>query len=75
MGTCNIDHSQEDVTKKLDSQRDFLSSDTADKISRFLTAPRPQAELNELFHLLKKYDLASEEEQTERNKKIDALIS
>jgi len=74
MSICNIDHSQEDVLKKLDSQKESLSSDTYHVLKGFLERPRSQETLNELFHLLKKYDLASPDEQLERDKKIDALV-
>lgn len=74
MSKCNIDHSQEDVVKKLDSQKESLSSDSYYVIEGFLARPRSQETLNELFHLLKKYDLASPDEQLERDKKIDELV-
>lgn len=70
MGTCNIDHSHEDVVKKLQSQESFLPSDLAHTLHAFLEKEQTQERLNELFHLLKKYDLASKEEQENRNTKL-----
>lgn len=74
MGECSLDHSHEDVVKKLDSQKDFLPQPLLANLQRFLNLEHSQQTLNELFHLLKKYDLASPEEQTERNKKLTRLI-
>ncbi|WP_018924292.1 hypothetical protein [Salsuginibacillus kocurii] len=72
--SCPIDHSVEDVEKKLKEQEDHLPEDlyfaSEDKLKRQMT----QEQLNELFHLLKKYDLASEEEQEERNQEMEVLL-
>ena len=74
MGACNIDHSQEDVKKKWESQRAFLPADLNEKLSQFLEKEHSQETLNEVFHLLKKYDLISKEEQEERNEKFQQLL-
>ncbi|WP_408007684.1 hypothetical protein ACJROX_23775 [Pseudalkalibacillus sp. A8] len=70
---CNIDHSLEDVTKKLESQSAFLPGELYMSSVNFLNSNPTQEELNELFHLLKKYDLAPQEERIERDKKITGL--
>lgn len=75
MGVCNIDHSHDSVVKKLNSQEAFLPVVLYEKIHRFLEKDLSQETLNELFHLLKKYDLAAEEERENRNKKFAAMIS
>jgi hypothetical protein len=75
MGTCNINHSHEDVVKKFESQEEFLPEPLVETLHRFLKNEHSQKILNELFHLLKKYDLASKNEQDERNKKLTALTS
>ncbi|MGP4107702.1 hypothetical protein [Virgibacillus sp. L01] len=75
MGVCNIDHSQESVVKKLKSQEEFLPQDLTDKLYLFLDEDRSQETLNELFHLFKKYDLASKSEQEERDGQLITLIS
>ncbi len=75
MGVCNIDHSQESVLKKLKSQEEFLPQDLTDKLHHFLDEDRSQETLNELFHLFKKYDLASKSEQEERDGQLITLIS
>lgn len=75
MSKCNIDHSHQDVVEKLDSQKEYLTNDLYFETKGYLEVSRPQETLNELFHLLKKYDLAPAEEQLMRDKKIDDLIS
>lgn len=74
MGQCNLDHSREDVVKKLDDQKPFLPKGLAGSIEAFLKHEHSQETLNELFHLLKKYDLASEEEREGRNERIAGLV-
>jgi citrate synthase len=74
MGKCDIDHPLEDVMHKLESQQPFLPEHLYQDIRRFLKSSHSQPTLNELFHLLKKYDLASKEEQEERNQKLLQLI-
>ncbi|PAV30447.1 group-specific protein [Virgibacillus profundi] len=74
MGVCNIDHSREDVVKKLKSQENFLPEELNKKIHHFLKKEHSQETLNEVFHLLKKYDLAEKSEQEDRNEKFSALI-
>ncbi|KKI90275.1 hypothetical protein WQ54_20070 [Bacillus sp. SA1-12] len=74
MSYCTIDHSLEDVKKKLEEQSPFLLPELAEKCANYLIVPRSQNELNELFHFLKKYDLATMEEREIRNKKIAAFI-
>lgn len=75
MSKCNIDHSREDVVGKLQSQVEFLPKDLAGELGRFLQGEKPQETLNEVFHLLKKYDLASENERGERDLKLRHIVS
>ncbi|SDI72878.1 group-specific protein [Natribacillus halophilus] len=70
MGSCPIDHTPEEVQKKLQSQREFLPTDVYDKSVHLLQQEQAQETLNELFHLLKKYDLAEPQEQEQRNADI-----
>jgi hypothetical protein len=70
MGQCSIDHPHEDVIKKLESQCDFLPAALYEELQSCLKNEHSQQTLNELFHLLKKYDLASGEEQEVRNQKL-----
>lgn len=75
MSTCKINHSYEDVSQKLHDQTSFLNAQLVWKCTQFLSTDVSQVDLNELFHLLKKYDLSTEEEKSIRNKKIIELIS
>jgi hypothetical protein len=74
MGTCNIDHSLEDVQKKLADQAEFMPSELVQQVDAALSENTDQEFLNEVFHLLKKYDLADEEEKLSRNEKLNALV-
>ena len=75
MGKCNIDHSHQDVVEKLNSQKDYLPDDLFAETEGYLKKDVSQENLNELFHLLKKYDLASPDEKTGRDKKLSALVN
>ncbi|SEA15415.1 hypothetical protein SAMN05421743_10339 [Thalassobacillus cyri] len=75
MAECNIDHGQKDVKKKLISQEEFLPDDLVVKMHMYLKDIRPQEELNEVFHLLKKYDTASGQEREERNEKLRKYVA
>ncbi len=75
MSTCDLDHTVESVVQKLESQKEFLGPSLYEELRRFLTEKQNQETLNELFHLLKKYDLSSVEKQEERNQKMSKLIS
>lgn len=74
MSRCEIDHSVDSVIKKLNNQREFMPNELVDAINHYLEENHPQNDLNDLFHLLKKYDLAPNEERDERNKKLTELI-
>ncbi len=75
MSTCNIDHTNEEVKAKLESQRDFLPESLYEQIDRYLQHDPSQEDRNALFHLLKKYDLAARDEQENRNRSILQLIA
>lgn len=74
MSSCKIDHPVEDVKTKLVSQKGFLPADLYTRSEQFLEIPRTQLALNELFHLLKKYDLATPVEQEKRNQQLNDLL-
>lgn len=74
MGKCNIDHTRDDVLKKFQAQSEFMPEKTREEVNQFLTKELNQETLNELFHLFKKYDLASATEQEERNEKIIEMV-
>lgn len=74
MSECKLDHSQEDVRSKYQSQEAFLPADMKSLFEQFLTKEHTQDLLNEVFHLLKKYDLASEEEKNQRNNQLFLIL-
>lgn len=71
---CEINHTKEDVLNKLVSQKEFLPAEIYPKIESFIGTDLPQETLNEVFHLLKKYDLAGEAEQQERNEVLKTMV-
>ncbi|EPC8421156.1 TPA: group-specific protein [Bacillus thuringiensis] len=71
---CNIDHSMEDVMNKLESQKSFLPEVIFKELKGFLRGNHSQEILNDVFHLLKKYDLVSEEEREIRNTQLLLII-
>ena len=75
MGNCQFDHSWEDVKKKLADQESFLPEELYNGSNQLLARKPNQLSLNELFHVLKKYDLASEEEKSKRNESLKQLTS
>ncbi|HDR6314385.1 TPA: group-specific protein [Bacillus thuringiensis] len=71
---CNINHSMEDVMNKLESQKFFLPEVIFKELKGFLQGNHSQEILNDIFHLLKKYDLVSEEEREMRNTQLLLII-
>ncbi|MCM3574031.1 MULTISPECIES: group-specific protein [Mesobacillus] len=74
MGECKIDHSKTDVQEKYQSQKEFLPKDMQPLFDQFFQEEHTQDILNEVFHLLKKYDLATEEERSERNNRLNLVL-
>lgn len=74
MSECKLNHSQEDVRNKYDSQEVFLPEDMKSLFEQFFSKEHTQNLLNEVFHLLKKYDLASEEDRNERNNRLYLVL-
>lgn len=75
MSRCTIDHTQEDTLKKLQEQREYLPNNLVERCEMFLRKPLGQETLNEVFHLLKKYDLAEDNERLERNQQLEKLLN
>ncbi|RTR35727.1 group-specific protein [Robertmurraya yapensis] len=75
MSECKIDHTIEDVKNKYESQADFLPEDVKASFSDFFDAEHTQEILNDVFHLLKKYDLATEDERETRNKRLTLVLN
>ena len=74
MSQCKLDHSLDDVEKKLSEQKEYLPSDIYNEFTSFLEKDLAQGTLNEAFHLLKKYDLSEKDEQKKRNNKMKELF-
>ncbi|MFZ7943953.1 hypothetical protein [Neobacillus sp. 19] len=74
MSECKLDHSHEDVKSKYESQAAFLPEEMKPLFDQFFAKEHTQDLLNEVFHLLKKYDLASAEEQDERNNRLYLVL-
>ncbi|WP_413307346.1 hypothetical protein AA0X95_07515 [Bacillus sp. 1P10SD] len=74
MGECKLDHSQEDVKSKYESQAKFLPEDMKPLFDQFFASEHTQELLNEVFHLLKKYDLAAADEQNTRNERLYLVL-
>jgi hypothetical protein len=71
---CSIDHSLEDVRNKLGAIEPHLPTGIASSLPEYLESGRTQAELNHVFHLLKKYDLADDTEKARRNEEFARLL-
>lgn len=74
MSKCDIDHTRQDVLDKLSEQQAFMPKELVKSCESFLNGLVDQGTLNEVFHLLKKYDLATREERTERESKMQKLF-
>lgn len=74
MSECKIDHTPEDVKKKYESQAEFLPEDMRPLFEQFLGEDHTQDIWNDVFHLLKKYDLASTEEREARNQRLYMVL-
>lgn len=73
MSNCAIDHTQQDVIEKLAEQQSFMPEELVKSCELFLSKPLSQETLNVVFHLLKKYDLATEE-RAERDSELLQLF-
>ncbi len=74
MSKCKLDHSLEDVQKKYEQQEQFLPDDMKRLFQTFFQKEHPQDLLNEVFHLLKKFDLASDKEKSERLNRLSLVL-
>ncbi|MFS0775402.1 hypothetical protein ABC255_05180 [Neobacillus sp. 3P2-tot-E-2] len=74
MSECKLNHSQEDVRNKYESQEAILPDEMKPLFEQFFSKEHTQDLLNEVFHLLKKYDLASVEDRNERNNRLFMVL-
>ncbi len=75
MSECKLDHSYADVRKKLSEQSRFLPEALLSRLDQYISEQLDQATLNELFHLLKKYDLADDAARLKRNQAFQDMLS
>lgn len=71
---CKLNHPIGDVRNKYETQKEHLPSDMISSFEAFFTHEHSQDILNDVFHLLKKYDLASEIEREQRNKRLFMVL-
>ncbi|MFJ5713750.1 hypothetical protein QNH39_22355 [Neobacillus novalis] len=74
MSECKLNHSLEDVISKYESQAAFLPEEMKPLFAQFFAKEHTQEILNEVFHLLKKYDLATEDEKSERTNRLNMVL-
>jgi len=74
MSECKLNHLKEDVQSKYHSQASFIPEELKPLFHQFFESTPTQPTLNEVFHLLKKYDLASPEEQNDRNDQLYSVL-
>lgn len=74
MSECKLNHSEEDVKQKFEQQKEYLPADMSPLFQLFFQKEHTQDILNEVFHLLKKYDLANSEEQDERANRLYLVL-
>jgi hypothetical protein len=74
MGNCKLDHTSEDVQKKYETQSHLLPSNIRETFMDWLGRNPTQLELNEVFHLLKKYDLITDEERGKRDLELTRIL-
>ena len=75
MSECKLDHNHNDVKSKYESQASFLPEEMKPLFTHFFEKEHTQELLNEVFHLLKKYDLASEEEKENRKNRLYLVLN
>ncbi|QED47670.1 hypothetical protein [Cytobacillus dafuensis] len=74
MSECKLDHTHDDVIQKFEQQKEYLPDDLKPLFTLFFEKEHTQDLLNEVFHLLKKFDLSSEEEKLERINRLSLIL-
>ncbi|MDP4084020.1 MAG: hypothetical protein Q8934_05315 [Bacillota bacterium] len=74
MSECKLDHTLEDVKNKFQAQEEFIPNELEPLFLSFFEKDPVQEQLNEVFHLLKKYDLATVEEKEKRNDQLREVL-
>ncbi|HAL00412.1 MAG TPA: hypothetical protein DCP50_05465 [Exiguobacterium sp.] len=68
------DHSIEDVWRRLERQSQWMPAQFYYQFEELLSLHLEQPILNELYQVLKKYDVLTDIERDERNESIQMLI-
>ncbi|MGG0718519.1 hypothetical protein ABE096_13125 [Robertmurraya massiliosenegalensis] len=74
MSECKLDHSLEDVKNKFEAQSSYLPEEIKSLFEKFYREEHAQDILNDVFHLLKKYDLATDNEKETRNNRLMMVL-
>ncbi|MBS4189369.1 group-specific protein [Bacillus sp. FJAT-49705] len=74
MSECKLDHTHDDVIRKFEQQQEYLPEDLKPLLAVFFEKEHTQVLLNEVFHLLKKFDLSSDEEKLERINRLSFIL-
>lgn len=74
MDPSTVNHSIEDVSRRLERQSQFMPAHLYFQFEELLNWPLDQEIVNQLYVLLKKYDALTDGEREERNANIQLLI-
>ena len=74
MDPKTADHSNEDVWRRLERQSQWMPAQLYYQFEELLSLHLEQPILNELYQVLKKYDVLTDIERDERNESIQMLI-
>jgi hypothetical protein len=72
---CKLNHSVEDVQNKYEEQKAHIPQELQPLMEEFFKKEHTQEILNDVFHLLKKYDLASAEVREERDRRLYLVVN
>lgn len=74
MDPSTVDHSINDVSRRLERQSQCMPAHLYFQLEELLNWPLEQEVLNQLYALLKKYDVLTDIEREERNISMQMLI-
>ncbi len=74
MDPSTVDHSLKDVSRRLECQSQYMPAHLYFQLEELLHWSLDQEVVNQLYALLKKYDVLTDIEREERNVSIQLLI-
>ena len=74
MDPSTVDHSLKDVSRSLERQSQYMPAHLYFQLEELLNWSLDQEVVNQLYALLKKYDVLTDIEREERNVSIQLLI-